>query len=108
MSLVFGVGIEPDLISALSGTRAFATQKRCGDAAPFLARLISFSRNFISHAASLFNEEQSRFANGASLSQVMRIEEIGIRDEFGWVAEVVGLTDTEQAALLGANNEFSA
>ncbi len=95
MSLVYGFEI------------GYATKRRRGAAADLLSWLISSSRDLSGRIAALLDDERSRFANRASLDRAMRDEETGVRVEFGRIADLIGLSDTERTALLGANPDFS-
>jgi hypothetical protein len=106
MSLAFGLGVEPDLIGALSVPRSLAPRKG-GAAAAFLASAVSSWRDFLDRATASPRNRKSTFADGFSRRAAISGEEKEIRNEFGRIADVAGLNNEERAALFGEDRELS-
>ncbi len=107
MSLAFGLGVEPDLIGALSVPRSLAPKMGGGAAVAFLARPVSSSRDFLDRATASPRNRKSTFSGGFSRRAAISGEEKEIRNEFGRIADVAGLSDDERAALFGEARELS-
>lgn len=104
MSLVYGVGLEPDMIGALSVPRSFAPGKRAGAAAASLARLISSARESFLPPPAL---PRRAFAKGPSRRLAIAEQEQEIRGAFCRIADVVELAEDEERILCGETHELS-
>jgi hypothetical protein len=108
MSLAFGVGIEPDVIGALSVPRSLKPRKQWGAAAAFWARTIFSSRDFImDRATALRGSRRSTFVTESSRRTAKSVVEKEIRDAFARLADVAGLPAEERTVLLGEARELS-
>lgn len=99
MSLAFGLGLEPDLIGALSVPRSLAPRQGGGGATVFVARAVSASRAFLDRAMASPRRRKSIFADGISPRAAICAEEKEVRNEFGRIADLAGLSDEERATL---------
>jgi hypothetical protein len=72
-----------------------------------LARPVSLSRDFLDRATASPRNRKSTFADGVSRRASISLDEKEIRNEFGRIADVTGLTNVERAALFGEARELS-